>query len=51
MTNIWENLEIKKQDSDKDLIKSADAKIYPGLALTKTEKLAMCKYKIEGVND
>lgn len=30
MTNIWENLEIKKQDY---------------------KKLAMCKYKIEGVND
>ena len=60
--DIWENIDIKKQDGDKDLIKSADAltlsendwnEKYPGLVFTKTDynyykKLGRCKYNIEG---
>jgi hypothetical protein len=59
--DIWENLKLKKQDSDKDLIKSSDAitmtendwnEKYPGLVFSKTDyhyykKLGRCKYNIE----
>jgi hypothetical protein len=60
-SDIWGNLELKKQDSDKDLIKSTDAltmtendwnEKYPGLFLSKTDyhyykKLGKSKYNIE----
>ncbi len=63
--NIWENLELKKQDSDKDLIKSTDAitmsendwnEKYHGLVFSKTDyhyykKLGRSKYNIEKVDE
>ena len=59
--DIFGNLELKKQDSDKDLIKSTDAltmtenewnEKYPGLVFSKTDyhyykKLGKSKYNIE----
>jgi hypothetical protein len=63
--NIWDNLDIKKEVGDKDLIKSSDSltlsendwnKKYPGLCFTQTDynfykKLGRCKYNIENADE